>query len=140
MLYKDFLKDLTNCPFCEPERERILENEHAYLTYARVPYHKHHLLVIPKRHAESLKDISKEEMFDINALEEKTLDILFKLGYKNISWLVREGNTIDKSIKHVHFHIIPEISLGDRNSHGDEREMLTESQVAEVLKEIKSAF
>ena len=32
MLYRDFLKNLSNCPFCETQRVRILENDYAYLT------------------------------------------------------------------------------------------------------------
>ncbi|MEK7089381.1 MAG: hypothetical protein AAB920_01025, partial [Patescibacteria group bacterium] len=68
MLYKTFLKKLNHCPFCESKDRIIKENKLAYLTYSLAPYHKHHMLAIPKRHDHAILDIKKNEMEDILAL------------------------------------------------------------------------
>ena len=61
MLYKKYLEtmplkdDPNDCPFCHTRPKRIFKkNKNSYLTYSLAPYHKHHLLVIPKRHVTSL--------------------------------------------------------------------------------------
>ena len=140
MLYGDFLKNLSTCPFCENRQERILENKHAYLTYALVPVSKHHLMVVPHRHVESLTDITLEEMAHVNMLEIKALKTLLKLGHGNIVLLVREAKHKDKSIDHLHFHLMPEFSLVDRDIDPKEKKILTESEIKETIEEIKKVL
>ncbi|MEK7614691.1 MAG: HIT domain-containing protein [Patescibacteria group bacterium] len=137
MLYKDFLKNLTICPFCSDQNRIISENNTAYLTYALAPYHKHHLLVIPKRHLEIISEINSAENQEIDSLVSTGLGILKKLNYNNISVLIREGNDVSKSIPHLHFHIIPDIRLGDLDHYGQERKVLSVNEVEELVSELK---
>ncbi len=143
MKYEDFLKTLIVCPFCNGANRIILESDKSFLTYALAPYHKHHLLVIPKRHVESITLLSQSELDDIDLLQEKALGILKKLGYVNMSLLVREGNvethTIEdnKSIEHVHFHAIPNIHIGDLDHYGEVRRIMTNIEIDNVMNEIK---
>ncbi len=139
MLYKDFLKKIKDCPFCGVSNEIILDGELSYLTYALAPYHKHHLLVLPKRHAESINDLTDEEVEEIEKFQEKGLEILRKLNYKSISILVREGDlNVNKSVKHTHFHVIPEIRIGDLDHYGMERRILEPEEVAQTISEISA--
>jgi diadenosine tetraphosphate (Ap4A) HIT family hydrolase len=145
MNYPDFLKTLTGCPFCEHKNRTIMDSDKSFLTYAIAPYHKHHMLVIPKRHVASLSELSKEEFEDIDVLEDKALDILRKLGYVNMSLLVREGNVEthtaedNKTIEHTHFHVIPNIHIGDLDHYGKTRRVMTEQEIDEVVSEIHGA-
>jgi diadenosine tetraphosphate (Ap4A) HIT family hydrolase len=134
--YADFISELTVCPFCVTVHNEVLaERTHAFLTYALAPYHRHHLLVIPKRHLESLEAISKEEAEDIDALERVGLSALKSLGYESVSLLVREGLVNDmKSVAHVHFHIIPDIRIGDVDHYGQERRILSKEEIEETVK------
>lgn len=140
MLYRDFLKELHTCPFCAPEDRMFVEGEHAYLTYALAPYHPHHLLVIPKRHVVPLLDLSKEEEADINALIRSGFQVLKRLGYQNITALVREGSDVGKSIAHLHYHLIPNIRIGDIDHNGDERAILTSDEIASTISEMTGAL
>lgn len=137
MLYVDFIKTKSQCPFCGNRQEQIFKTEHAYLTYALAPYSKHHLLVIPNRHIESIRDMTPEETRDIDILERKALDILNKLGYKNATFLIREGTSSDKSVAHLHFHVIPQIPIGPLDNDSREREIMTEQEVMETISDIK---
>ena len=84
MKYKDFLKNITGCPFCEGNNKVIVESEESFMTYALWPYHKHHLLIIPKRHIESLSEMNDAEREDVDLMQEKALNALRKLGYERI--------------------------------------------------------
>ncbi|MEI8337568.1 MAG: HIT domain-containing protein [bacterium] len=137
MKYEEFLKNMKECPFCDGGNRIITESDKSFLTYALWPYHKHHLLFIPKRHVESLTEITEDEMKDISMLQEKSLEILKKLGYISITQLVREGNVINKAVNHVHFHTIPNILIGDLNHYGQERSILSEEEIDSTIKDIK---
>src|SRR3989344_5580270 len=122
MLYKDFLRlnPCARCNFCAPKNTRIFaENESAYLTYALAPYHKHHLLVIPKKHKLSFLDLDAEETMAVWELMKEGENILKKLGYGTFSVLVREGTSTDKSVEHLHYHIIPNERIGDLDHDGN---------------------
>jgi diadenosine tetraphosphate (Ap4A) HIT family hydrolase len=136
MYYSDFLKSLTGCPFCDGVNKVILQSGKSFLTYALAPYHKHHLLVIPNRHVESLSDLDSLERGDIAYLQNKALEILRNLGYTSISLLVREGNVENKSINHTHFHIIPNIRIGDLDHKGEERKVLSDDEIKLILEDV----
>jgi len=142
MKYKDFLKDLTTCPFCDRKNEILKENDLAYLTYANAPYHKHHLLVIPKRHVTSFLGLNDEEDEKISNLVDYGAGILEKMKYKDYSILVRNGvlGKVGKSIPHLHYHIIPNIQIGNLKypgGVGGEREILTKKEIEELKEDIK---
>ncbi len=134
MLYKTFLKKLNHCPFCESKDRIIKENKLAYLTYSLAPYHKHHMLAIPKRHDHAILDIKKNEMEDILALVRYGLSLLHGLGYRDCSVLVREGVVGHaKSIEHMHYHIVPAVALGDLDHYGKQRRIMTREEINKVM-------
>lgn len=140
MRYKDYLKTDHSCPFCNDQERMLKENEHAFLTYALAPYHKHHLLVIPKVHMESLFEITSEQRDDIDKLLNTGMSALRNVGYSNLTIIVREGNESTKSIQHLHYHIIPNTQIGDLDHNGNERTILSETEKELVIKDIKSAL
>ena len=141
MLYDDFLKKTPVCPFCDKEKraDRIIsENRSAYLTYALSPYHKHHLLVIPKKHHLLLLEASMFEQYQLNRLIDEGIRLLRILGYKDLSILVRDGH-LGKSIDHLHYHVIPNTDIGDLTNYGKERKILTKRQIESTMKDFAKA-
>lgn len=138
MKYNDYLKYTKSCPFCNSSTSRIIENSSAFLTYSIAPYHPDHLLVIPKRHVEHILDLTDLEIKDIDILEKKGLNILKKLGYINMCILVKEGDQIEKSVAHTHYHLITDVLLGDSNHIGVDREVLTEQEIHDLVSRINS--
>lgn len=134
--YEEFLKNITGCPFCENKNRVITESDHCFMTYALWPYHQHHLLIIPKRHIESLVELTEIERKDVDSMQEKALEVLKKFGYISITHLVREGRD-NKAINHVHFHTIPNIRIGDLDHYGKEREMLSTEDINKTIEDIK---
>jgi diadenosine tetraphosphate (Ap4A) HIT family hydrolase len=137
LLYKDYLKTVKECPFCKLHQEVLLENEHAVLTYALAPYHKYHLLVIPKRHIEHLKDLEWQEQISITALLAAGVRTLSGLGHDDCSVLVKDNH---KSIPHIHYHIIPGGLITDISLDTEVRKMLTESEEELLVKELEKEF
>lgn len=135
MLYKDYLKTMDKCPFCKLEQANLLENEHAFLTYALAPYHKYHLLVIPKRHVEHIKDLEWHELISITALLATGIRTLSKLGHDDCSIVVKDNN---KTVPHLHYHIIPGGIITDVSHDVEVRRMLTESEEKDLIKELES--
>jgi diadenosine tetraphosphate (Ap4A) HIT family hydrolase len=138
--YHEYLKTLTRCPFCNEKGPRIiLENSNAFLTYSLAPYHKHHLLVIPKRHVDSVKELTLEENVSIIFLISIGIKALDKLGHNDCSILARDGKASEKSIPHLHFHIIPEGVMVDVTIKNETREILNEEEEKYLREEFKKA-
>lgn len=141
MLYDDLLKKMKECPFCIANVDRtriILENASAYLTYALVPYHKHHLLIIPKRHRLLLLEASWLEQWQINRLIDQGVRLLRLLGYQDLNVLVRDGN-LGKSINHLHYHIVPNVYIGDVVNDHKPRKVMTKKQIETTLQDLHEA-
>lgn len=140
MKYKDFLGTITECPFCILGQRVVTENENAFLTYSLAPYRPDHLLVIPKQHIEHVLDISETMMNDLDALQRVGVRMLNKLGHENITLLVREGMGSGKSIPHLHYHLIPDILLGDTEHDGKERMVLSNDEKETLITRLVSAL
>ena len=142
MKYTEYLKNQPEsfCPFCEDEKDRIfLDNEHALLTYAKAPYHKHHLLVVPKEHKKSFLELDKNESDAIWSLIRQGAAILLELGYESYTVIVREGKNGAKSVEHLHYHLIPENHIGDLDHDGNTREIMTDTEAEKISDEIVQA-
>lgn len=50
--------------------------------------------------------------------------------------MVREGDDSNKSIKHLHYHLIPEDPIGDLNAAGKPRVVLTEKEIKELSRRV----
>ena len=137
MLYRDYVKTITKCPFCHLTQKVLLENEHAKLTYALAPYHKYHLLVIPKRHVEHLKDLEWHEQISITALLSTGIRGLDRFGHNDCSILVKDNH---KSIPHLHYHIIPGGLITDISLDTEVRKMLTDSEEKLLISELEKEF
>lgn len=140
MRYVDYLKKVTTdqCPFCFFEKRKFIENETAYLTYALAPYHRHHLLIVPKKHRRSFLDLTRAEREDLDELSLKGARVLQGLKYENFTMMVREGMGGAKSIEHLHYHLIPNTRLGDLDHNGNQRHVLSEEGINSISEEIQS--
>jgi diadenosine tetraphosphate (Ap4A) HIT family hydrolase len=66
------------------------------------------------------------------------MKILNELGFKDINILFREGDNTGKSIKHIHYHLIPSDPIGDLNNKGKPRVMLSNKEVINLSAKISS--
>jgi len=99
------------CVFCDLKEKYIIAKKGGWiLTVALYPYIDGHLLIIPKKHIESIADLTKKDQEIIFYLEKKGQVLLKKaLGVENFWFILREGNGIKagKTVSHLHFHLMP---------------------------------
>ena len=101
------------CPFCDIDKEKTFileENLKAYVAMSNPRLVKGHLLVIPKRHVETIDRLNREEWDDVTNLvvkyQKKITDSLasgYDLRQHYIPYVPQSRFKID----HVHFHLIP---------------------------------
>jgi histidine triad (HIT) family protein len=75
-----------------------------------------HVLIIPKKHIESLNDINEEDQALLGHLLIKAKEVaksfnIAETGYRVITNIGKDGNQV---IKHLHFHILGGKHLGSK--------------------------
>ena len=99
------------CIFCNYKKQKelvVLEGNTAIIMANKFPYNFGHLMVIPKRHVENIEDLNKDEDKDVMLLIKRAVKFL-KTAFNPIGFNIglNIGNNSGRSIKHLHFHIIP---------------------------------
>ena len=99
------------CLFCDDEfyteDNLIFENKFWRVIYDSFPVSNGHVLIIPKRHIESIFNLSFEmlSLFNVIKMVKKFLDDRFHPDGYNIG--VNDGIASGQTIKHMHIHMIP---------------------------------
>jgi len=112
--YDRVLKEVAKrgkCVFCDLKDKYIIaEKDNVVLTVALYPYIDGHLLIVPRRHIKSTKELTRKEKLAVFALLKRGEGLLRKeKGDKNFWFLVREGEGVKagKTVNHLHFHLLP---------------------------------
>ncbi|HSX29645.1 MAG TPA: hypothetical protein VLE73_03740 [Candidatus Saccharimonadales bacterium] len=96
------------CPFCKPDvvAGGIFENEFVYIVPNLTQYDlwelhdvEDHLLLIPKRHVETLGELSNDEKLAV-------MDAAAEYEGKGYSIYARGVGFVKRSVKHQHTHLI----------------------------------
>ena len=110
------LKKQRGCVFCKIVKQKkdaqnyvFIRTKHCFSVLNIYPYNNGHCLVLPNRHVDSLKKMTREEKTDMFQLLEKTTDLLDEVlkpeGY-NVG--INFGRVAGAGFPdHVHIHIVP---------------------------------
>jgi len=96
------------CIFCKPQREILAENEAALAVPDTYPVSPGHALVVPRRHAATIWDLSAEEFeacFRLVRELKPVLEARYKPDGFNVG--VNCGEAAGQSVWHAHIHVIP---------------------------------
>lgn len=102
-----------DCIFCriiagEIPSHRVFENEHAFAFLDINPLARGHTLVIPRRHADELRDLPPAELARVAEVVPLVADrVLRAVGAAAYNLLQNNGAVAGQVVRHVHFHIIP---------------------------------
>lgn len=117
------------CIFCNRE-ELILENELAWARYDKYPVSPGHLLIISRRHVQSIFDTTPEERQALSELMEEAKALLDKKyrpdGY-NIG--VNCGEAAGQTVMHLHIHLIPRYQGDIDNPRGGVRGVIPDKRI-----------
>ncbi len=98
------------CLFCgSPTQPKLLENKYAYAIWDQFPVTKHHLLILPKRHAADYFELTQDEKIACDALLSAGRDLINKkdLSVSGFNIGMNCGADAGQTIFHCHIHLIP---------------------------------
>jgi len=110
-----------DCLFCKIAMKQIpsskvYEDEHVYAFKDIHPVAPVHIIVIPKKHIESVNEINDKNSREVQKVFEvipkiAKIAMVDKKGYRVITNIGENGG---QTVKHLHFHIIGGRKLGDK--------------------------
>ncbi|MFO7658051.1 MAG: HIT family protein [Bacteroidales bacterium] len=109
------------CPFCLPVAKdtAFMESAGFFAIYNIAPVLPGHTLVIPKKHFDSIMQLSDNELNEFVAFCRSVTRILGNVFNTNsFDWTLQEKPETGQTIEHLHFHIIPR-QKGDLPEPGD---------------------
>lgn len=136
------------CVFCriasgELEASLVAEDEHAIAFMDRRPINAGHVLVIPRRHASQLDDMSEEEAAHVFRLVHRVASALPQSGIRCEGYHLSQANgaAAGQEVFHAHFHLVPRFE-GDpvRFAVAPNRPQYSREQLDEFAQSITAAM
>lgn len=114
-----------NCIFCNPAREIITENASAIAVFDNFPVSPGHVLILPRRHVETvweLTDVEYEQCFRLVRTLHPILMKRFSPDGFNVG--LNCGEAAGQSVWHAHIHVIPRYKGDVPNPRGGVRHVI----------------
>lgn len=111
------------CTLCKIHKDKdsrkrhvLKKDKNAYIVLNKYPYSNGHLMIIPYKHTDELKDLKMETKIEMFELLEKAIDVLKKhLKPEGFNIGVNIGKPAGAGIiNHFHIHVVPRWN-GDTN-------------------------
>ena len=112
---------MDNCVFCkiingEIPSEKVYEDEEILAFKDINPAAPVHILIIPKKHIESLLDIKEEDERIVAKIYKVINKIAQEIGLEKDGFrvIVNCGKDAGQEVMHLHFHLLGGKKLGDK--------------------------
>jgi histidine triad (HIT) family protein len=124
-----------DCIFCkiinnEIKSQKVYEDDDVIAILDINPINKGHILVIPKKHYETIFDIDDEVLKKTITVVKKIALALKKMGAEGVNIVQNNGKAAEQHVFHIHFHVVPryfndgkKIDTGNRIKYKDDKEM-----------------
>jgi diadenosine tetraphosphate (Ap4A) HIT family hydrolase len=107
--YDDIWKTVGKCVFCDLNSKYIFHEENGVvMTVPLYAYIDGQIMIIPRRHIRSVKDLTKKEwetMRQMMYLAKKLIRETY--GIKGMQIIQKDGLSAQGTVEHLHFHCIP---------------------------------
>jgi len=105
-----------DCIFCHLDRSVLVESELSLAFYDGFPVSKGHTLIVPRRHAMSIWELTAAEYADaFNLVRQAKVFLQEEFQPQGFNVGVNCGEVAGQSVWHAHIHLIPRYS-GDVSS------------------------
>ena len=110
--YDQIWQTVGRCVFCGHDdvqkHHEIYEENGVYLTVPAYAYVDGHLLVIPRRHVRSVKELTPAEWETMRKLFYLAKKLIREVhGVKGMQIVQKDGVSAQSTVEHLHFHCIP---------------------------------
>lgn len=110
--YDTIWQNVGRCVFCGHDKlqkhHELYEENGVFLTVPAYAYVDGHLLVIPRRHVRSVKELTAVEWETMRKLFYLAKKMIRKVhGVKGMQIVQKDGAAAQSTVEHLHFHCIP---------------------------------
>lgn len=109
--YGDIWTTVGKCVFCDLRNKYIVMEENGMvMTVALYAYIDGNLMIVPRRHVKSVKELTSEEWETARKMMYIAKKLIRKVhGIKGLQYIIRDGGIEAQSTvsDHLHIHIIP---------------------------------
>ena len=113
------LSPYASCSFCDDlsgtrECAIVAENEHAVAEIDERQYERGAMLIIPRKHRESLLDIDRQEIEGVYALAREVAQAAVRaFGAHGVNVFQNNGRSAGQTEPHFHVHVVPRYEGSD---------------------------
>lgn len=107
--YDDIWQNVGKCVFCDLREKYIVFEENGIaLTITLFAYIDGHLMIIPRRHVTSVKDLTPAEWETVRKFMYLAKKMIREVHHiKGMQFIQKDGATAQSTVGHIHFHCIP---------------------------------
>lgn len=139
--YGDIWTSVGKCVFCDLRDKYIFyEENNVVMTVALFAYIDGNLMIIPRRHVRSVKELTAEEWKTVRKMMYIAKKLIRKVhGIKGLQYIIRDGGIEAQSTvsDHLHIHCIP-FDAPDLSSWNYRRLKYTPLENAELYRKQQS--
>jgi histidine triad (HIT) family protein len=132
------------CVFCQIVARKlpaaIVYEDADYIAFMdSSPFNEGHTLVCPKKHGETVWDLSEPEIGGLFALAARlSKGVIMATNSDGFRFVQNNGEAANQAVAHVHVHIIP-VKLSEKGQWMD-RKPATPEQLQDMAQRIKKAL
>lgn len=145
MQYKTILKKKWKKfdPFVHEHAEHMLEvTKYFYVLPARAPWTQDHILIVPRKKIVLLNELTKRELdYGIELISK--WDKLLHKHHTDVTLVLKDGymgGKSEKSIQHLHFHLVPDCAVTAKTNGDDNREFYADDEYTKIVNALKKKF
>jgi histidine triad (HIT) family protein len=107
--YGDIWKNVGKCVFCDMREKYIFFEENGVvMTVKLYAYIDGDLMIIPRRHVRSVKELTPEEWETMRKMMYIAKKLIRKVhGIKGMQIIQKDGLTAQSTVEHLHFQCVP---------------------------------
>lgn len=110
--YDKIWQTVGRCVFCDHDQahahHEVYQANGVYMTVPAYAYVDGHLLVIPRRHIRSVKELTSVEWETMRQMFYLAKKMIRKIhGIKGMQIVQKDGVEAQSTVEHLHFHCIP---------------------------------
>lgn len=115
-----------HCIFCQHDRPILAQTKLSFAFLDSFPVSTGHALVLPKRHVESIWELTTEEYVDAFDLVRQVKEILQKqFEPQGFNVGVNCGEAAGQTVFHAHIHVVPRYKGDVPNPRGGVRNIIS---------------
>jgi len=107
--YDQIWQSTGKCVFCDLKDKYVIYEENGVaLTIAVFAYIDGHMMIVPKRHVKSVKELTPEEWETMRKLMYLAKKLIREThGIKGMQIVQKDGAAAQSTVEHIHFHCVP---------------------------------